>query len=82
LINEFDLAERIAFLVDDNPIKQNTFSPGQHLPVYPSEAIYSQKAGAVAILAWNYASPIMARHVRYTESGGHFVIPLPHLMIS
>jgi SAM-dependent methyltransferase len=82
LINQFDLAGRIDFLVDDNPTKQNTLSPGQHIPVYPSDAIYSKGADVVAILAWNYAAPIMARHCAFAEQGGRFVIPLPGLLVA
>lgn len=81
LINQFDLAGRLDFLVDDNPTKQNTVSPGQHIPVYPSDAIYSMGAAVVAILAWNYAAPIMAKHAAFAENGGRFVIPLPGLMV-
>jgi hypothetical protein len=82
LINQFDLAGRIDFLVDDNPTKQNTLSPGQHIPVYPSDAIYSKGADVVAILAWNYAAPIMAKHTTFAEQGGRFVIPLPQLVVN
>jgi hypothetical protein len=82
LINQFELAGRIDYLVDDNPTKQNTVSPGHHIPVYPSDAIYSKGADVVAILAWNYAAPIMARHTAFTERGGRFVIPLPQLLLA
>jgi hypothetical protein len=81
LINQFDLAERIEFLVDDNAVKQNTFSPGKHIPVYPSDSLYSKKPDAVAVLAWNYAAPIAARHEAYLAAGGRFLVPLPHLQV-
>jgi len=81
LINQFDLAGRVDFLVDDNPTKQNTVSPGRHIPVYPSDAIYSKGADVVAVLAWNYAAPIMARHAAFADRGGRFVIPLPGLQV-
>jgi SAM-dependent methyltransferase len=81
LINEFDLANRLDFLVDDNPVKQHTRVPGHHLPVYPSEAIYDRDVDAIAILAWSYAMPIVNRHGRFKESGGRFIVPLPHLQV-
>jgi hypothetical protein len=81
LLNQFDLADRLEFLVDDNPVKQHTFVPGREMPVYPSEAIYEREADVVAVLAWNYAAPIAARHRRFVEAGGRFVIPLPQLEI-
>jgi len=81
LINEFDLASRLDFLVDDNPVKQHTRVPGHNLPVYPSGAIYDRDVDAIVILAWNYAMPIANRHVCFAESGGRFIVPLPHLQI-
>lgn len=81
LLNQFHLAGRIDFLVDDNPVKQHCFSPGHQLPVYPSEAIYDREADVVAILAWNYAPPILAKHRRFTEAGGRFILPLPQLQV-
>jgi SAM-dependent methyltransferase len=81
LIEQFEMASRLDFLVDDNPVKQHTVSPGHHLPVYPSSAIYEREADAVAILAWNYATPIMARHRRFADAGGRFLIPLPQLQV-
>ena len=82
LIDQFDIADRLDFLVDDNPVKQNTFSPGHQLPVYPSEAIYEREADVVAVLAWQYAGPITAKHRKFSEGGGRFVVPLPQLQIS
>ena len=82
LLNQFDLAGRIDFIVDDNPVKQNTYSPGHHIPVYPSDAIYGKGADAVAVLAWNYAGPIMTKHKPFADKGGRFIVPLPHLQVA
>jgi hypothetical protein len=81
LINQFGLAGKLDFLVDDNAVKQNTFSPGHHIPVYPSDELYSRNVDAVALLAWNYAAPIAARHTAFTARGGRFLVPLPYLQI-
>jgi hypothetical protein len=81
LLNEFNLARRLDFLVDDNPVKQNTYSPGDHLPVYPSEAIYEREADVVVVLAWNYVAPILTRHQRFIAEGGQFIAPLPQLQV-
>jgi SAM-dependent methyltransferase len=82
LLYQFDLGKRLDFLVDDNPVKQNTFSPGQHIRVYPSEALQSRNADAVAILAWYYAQPIMAKHKAFADRGGRFIVPLPLLQVA
>jgi len=82
LLYQFDLEQRLDFLVDDNPAKHNTYSPGHHLPVYPSDALYSRGADVVAILAWNYAQPILSKHRAFSEGGGRFLVPLPSLQVA
>jgi SAM-dependent methyltransferase len=79
LMAQFGITRKIDFIVDDNPVKQNTYSPGHHVPVYPSEALYEKKADVVAVLAWNYAAPIMAKHAKFAAAGGKYIIPLPAL---
>jgi len=77
LTYQFELGDLLSFLVDDNPRKQNLFSPGYHIPVFSSQAIYERRPDYVLILAWNYSHPIMKKHQAYLDQGGHFIIPLP-----
>lgn len=81
LMWHFDLAQKLEFLVDDNPLKHGLFAPKCHLPVLPSEELYTRRPDYVLILAWNFAEPIMKRHQRYVDEGGTFVIPLPELKV-
>ena len=81
LVWHFELSDKLHFLVDDNPLKQGLFAPKCHLPVLPSEVLYSRRPDYVVILAWNYAEPIMKRHQRYLSEGGTFVVPLPELRV-
>ncbi len=71
----------IDFIVDDSPLKQGLYSPGMHIPVLPSQAIYSKTPAAVVILAWNFAEPIMQNHARYLDEGGRFIVPLPKIEV-
>jgi len=78
LCYHFDIdSEQIDFIVDDNPLKQGLFSPGKHIPVYNSLAIYDQNPDYVVILAWNFAASIMEKHKKYLDSGGGFIVPMP-----
>jgi len=77
LLYQFELGGLLTFIADDNPRKQETFSPGHHIPVLPSEALYERKPDYILILAWNYAEPIMKKHQAFVANGGHFIIPLP-----
>jgi hypothetical protein len=71
----------IDFVVDDSPLKQGLFTPGFHVPVLPSSAIYDQTPDHLLILAWNFAEPIMKNHARFREAGGHFILPLPEVTV-
>lgn len=81
LMYHFELGSRIDFIVDDNPLKQGTFSPGLHIPVLNSSELYVRKPDIVVILAWIYAEPILKRNQAFIDAGGRFVIPLPELRI-
>lgn len=81
LMYAFQLPDRLAYLVDDNPIKHGLLSPGRHLPVYPSTELATRRPVLTVILAWNYAEPILRRNEAYLNSGGKFLIPLPTLRI-
>jgi SAM-dependent methyltransferase len=77
LLYHFELTSRIAFIVDDNTLKQGLFSPGAHIPVLPSEELAARKPDIVVILAWIYAEPIVNRNAEFVRNGGTFLIPLP-----
>jgi len=81
LVHHFDMGGLIDYLVDDYPAKQGTFSPGLHLPVLPSEALYERRPDAVVVMAWRYYEPIMRRHQKYSAQGGKFIVPMPELKI-
>ncbi|UCD55359.1 MAG: methyltransferase domain-containing protein [Candidatus Omnitrophota bacterium] len=81
LIHHFGLGKMMDYIVDDNPAKQGTFSPGYHIPVFPSGLLYKRKPDYVLILAWRYAKPIMKKHRAFLEQGGHFIVPLPELEV-
>ena len=77
LIYHFDLGDRLAFIADDNPQRQGTLSPGHHIPVVPPDALYDRGTDAVLLLAWRYADAIIAKHQRFLQDGGRFIVPLP-----
>ncbi|MEQ2010406.1 MAG: class I SAM-dependent methyltransferase [Limisphaerales bacterium] len=81
LVYHFGMGGLIDYLVDDYRAKQGTFSPGLHLPVLPSEALYERRPDAVVVMAWRYYEPIMRRHQKYSAQGGKFIVPMPELKI-
>jgi SAM-dependent methyltransferase len=69
------------FIVDDSPLKQGRFTPGLHIPILDSRALYEKKPDYVLILAWNFSDSIVKNHSAYSNSGGKFIIPLPSIEI-
>lgn len=77
LLYYYGLDETLSYLVDDNPARHGLFTPGHHLPVFPSEVLAERRPDWVLLLAWRYAEPILRRHEAYRRAGGRFLIPLP-----
>lgn len=80
LMHEFGLdRSAIDFIVDDSNIKQGRFTPGTRIPVVPSPVLYERRPEFCVVFAWNFADSIVAKHTAYTQSGAHFIVPLPEL---
>jgi hypothetical protein len=81
LLYHFELQSRLKFIVDDNPVKYDMYSPGAHIPVFPSSKLYETPPDIVVILAWMYSATIIGKHDAYIETGGKFMVPLPNMVI-
>lgn len=82
LMYQFDIDNNyIDFIVDDNPLKQGTFTPGLNIPVYSTKKIKEKKPDYILILAWNFADSIIKNHSYFKKQNGRFIIPLPKVTI-
>ena len=81
LLYHFELQTRLQYIIDDNPLKQNMYSPGAHLPVYSSATLLGEMPDFVVILAWQYAETIINNSRAYLKNGGTIVVPLPVLRV-
>ena len=82
LMYEFELEKDVLdFIVDDSPLKQGLYSPGLNIPILSSSSIKELKPDYLLILAWNFADSIVKKNREFVESGGKFIVPLPHLKI-
>jgi hypothetical protein len=81
LIYHFEIGGYLEYLVDDNSAKQGRYSPGLHLPVLSSQALYERKPDIVVVLAWRYAEPFIKKNQAFLENGGCFVIPVPEFKV-
>lgn len=52
-------SKQIDYIVDDNPLKQNMFTPGAKIPVVPSSHLSENPTDYVIIFAWNFAKEII-----------------------
>jgi hypothetical protein len=41
----------------------------------------ASKPDYAILFAWNYRDELIAKHKDYLKSGGHFIIPTPHIEI-
>ena len=60
LLHQLEVGQFFDALVDDNPVRHNTYSPGYHIPVYSPIIFQQQKIDTVAILAWRYKDKILS----------------------
>ena len=72
-----DLVECI---YDNTPIKQNTFSPGAHIPVLPYEQFRESNPDYVLLFAWNHSAEIMEKEKDYMKNR-HWINYVPHVKV-
>lgn len=67
---------------EDAELKQNTFSPGLHIPIVPVNDLYKNKPDVIIVSAWNFAKSIIKNHQKFVkEYDGIFLVPLPECII-
>ncbi len=77
LCNFYGLTTRhLDYVVDDNPLKQNRFIPGKHIPIVPSAHLNAQPTDVVVIFAWNFAAEIIKKISHLEDRGTKFLVPL------
>ena len=81
LLHHFGIADQLSFVVDDNPLKHNLYSPGSHLPVLPSAALLERRPDYVVVLPWRFADAITRRNEAFLQAGGRFIVPIPETRI-
>jgi SAM-dependent methyltransferase len=69
------------FTVDRNPYKHGRFTPGQHVPVHPVEALDAARPDYVLILPWNLKDEIVRQMSHIGDWGGKFIVPIPDVHV-
>ena len=73
--------EKIDFVVDDNPLKQNRLVPGTKIPIVSSSHLLKHPTDYVIIFAWNFAKEILVKMEPLKDNGVRFIIPLPSVKV-
>lgn len=73
--------ERVAFVVDQNPAKQNRLLPGSRIPVRAPEAIIAAKPDVILILPWNLKDEIASQLSAARAWGAQFVTAIPDIRV-
>lgn len=81
LLNYFDIKQFLSYIVDKAVAKQNLYTPGAHMLVYPPERILKEKPDYLLILCWNIADEVIPQYKDFKEAGGKFIIPIPKIKI-
>lgn len=72
--------ELVPFVVDDNFLKQNRYSPGKHIKIISYNQLKEKKFDAIIIFAWNFAESIIAR-IKNDFKNKKIIIPFPKVKI-
>jgi len=73
-----DLISRIA---DQNPLKQNRYTAGTHIPIRAPDDVLATHPKAVALLAWNFRPEIEPLLRQRYGFKGPVIVPLPEVEI-
>jgi len=71
----------IAYSVDLNPHKQNTYLPGSRIPVFAPDKIRETKPDYILITPWNIQNEIIKQLDYIHEWGGKFIVAIPEAVI-
>ncbi|EAK0827478.1 class I SAM-dependent methyltransferase [Campylobacter fetus] len=70
MCEQFELGEKIDYLIDDNELKIGKFSPSRAIEVKSSEFLLQLGVKNVINFAWRFCEPIKQKNIKFLENGG------------
>jgi 2-polyprenyl-3-methyl-5-hydroxy-6-metoxy-1,4-benzoquinol methylase len=77
LIYFYNLHKIISFIVDDNKLRVNLYTPGSKIKILHPSKILLHNPDYILILAWRYKKQILAKNKMYIKNGGKFLSLYP-----
>ena len=77
LIIQFELDNKIDYVVDDDTKKHGKFETGAGFEILPSETLLDYPKTVAIILAWVHAEKIIEDNIAFIKAGGEFLVLSP-----
>jgi SAM-dependent methyltransferase len=74
-------AQSIKFIVDDNPLKHNKYTPGKNIKIISFEELKKIDFNYIIILAWNFAPSIIKKLRQSIKKPFKIIVPFPKLIV-
>jgi SAM-dependent methyltransferase len=82
LVYEFELIDKISYLVDDNPIRHGCFLPGTEIKVYPPSSMTEDNPEVIILLAWRFSELILPKLKSLNLNPKYILRPLPEFQVN
>jgi hypothetical protein len=69
---------KLGCIADNNPIKQNKYTPGSNIRIVAPKKAFSLKPDSVLLLAWNFKDEIISDIRNKFSFKGKIILPLPN----
>ena len=74
--------EHLDYMIDDAPAKEGFYTPGSHFKIQSSVILNSlNRPDYVIVFAWSFFDEILNKNLKYIDSGGRMILPLPEVTI-
>ena len=73
--------DRVEYIVDDSPLKQDLLTPGTHIPIVDSTALIERPPDYLLVIAWRMKDEILPKVKELQKRGMSVILPLPKIEI-